>query len=243
MQRAARVRGSQRAGCETASRYHAGSRVRRGQPLGAEVLLAVPTAGRNPFRGTASCLLARARALSTLPRPTTQTSVTVTGLKSTKNEPTAQQTSQHRTPPHNAPQFAKGHSRKNGRGPNTRPRTPVAAVRVSSDNYSACARRARLKLSARPPAQTTPRSQRAKRPPPTGPHGGLEGGLHGAPGGWAPQAITGARAPRRLASTPAKATHPPTGPQEGGGSASHHGRSSSSQTRVNTRSSDSTPTR
>ena len=71
-------------------RYHAGSRVRRGQPLGAEVLLAVPTAGRNPFRGTASCLLARARALSTLPRPTTQTSVTVTGLKSTKNEPTAQ---------------------------------------------------------------------------------------------------------------------------------------------------------
>jgi hypothetical protein len=80
-------------GCETSSRYHVGSRVRRGQPLGAEVLLAVPTAGRNPFRGTASCLLARARALSTLPRPT-QTSVTVTGLKSTKNEPTAQHTPQ-----------------------------------------------------------------------------------------------------------------------------------------------------
>ena len=43
------MRGSQRAGCGTASRYHVGSRVRRGQPLGAEVLLVVPTAGRKRF--------------------------------------------------------------------------------------------------------------------------------------------------------------------------------------------------
>jgi hypothetical protein len=127
-------------------------------------------------------------------------------------------TSQHRTPPHNAPQFAKGHSSKNGRGPNTTAHARRSCPRVVRQLQ--CMRTAStsqaLSAPARP-AQTTPRSQRAKRPPPTGPHGGLEGGLHGAPGGGAPQAITGARAPRRLASTPAKATHPPTGPQEGGG--------------------------
>ena len=61
--------------------WAAGSCPRRGQPLGAEVLLVVLTAGRKRIR-VKLCLrlLARARALSTLPRPT-QTSVTVTGLK------------------------------------------------------------------------------------------------------------------------------------------------------------------
>ena len=51
VQRAARVRGSQRAGCETTSRYHVGSRARRGQLLGAEILLVVPhpAAGRKRF--------------------------------------------------------------------------------------------------------------------------------------------------------------------------------------------------
>ena len=94
VQRAARVRSSQRAGCETASRYHVGSRVRRGQPLGAEVLLVVPTAGRKRF-AVSSLDCSHARTLSTLPRPTrTSIGTAVTGLKSTKNEPTAQHTPQ-----------------------------------------------------------------------------------------------------------------------------------------------------
>ena len=97
VQRAARVRGSQRAGCETASRYHVGSRVRRGQPLGAEVLLVVPTAGRNPFRGKASCLLARARSQNTATADPDVDRNTVTGLRVRRtNRP-------HNTPPTPSP--------------------------------------------------------------------------------------------------------------------------------------------
>ena len=78
-------------------RYHVGSRARRGQPLGAEVLLVVPTAGRNPFRGKASCLLARARSQNTATADPDVDRNTVTGLRVRRtNRP-------HNTPPNPSP--------------------------------------------------------------------------------------------------------------------------------------------